>query len=770
MPTGTSGNDTLVGGSSNDLIEGLAGNDSISGLDGDDTLSGGSGNDTLTGGIGADSFVFSFSFNLLFNTDVITDFSTSDGDKIMLGGVLFSAFSNDGLLPASRFREGTHALDADDFLIYDSSNGYLYYDFDGSGLFPKFHLATLQGSPSLTHEHFVFASTVVEGTGDGETIDGSAADDIINGLEGNDTIRGLDGNDILDGGVGQDSLSGGDGDDTLDGGAGNDILDGGSGNDTATYLSASSAVVADLDAGTATGGAGTDTLSSIENLVGSAFADELTGNSGANTLYGNSGNDTLDGGAGVDSLVGGLGNDLYYVDNADDVVVELSGEGTDTIVSSAASFNLPDHVEVGKIAGSSGGTLHGTASVNSLYGSTGADTLYGAGGNDVLYGDGDGNDTGAGGNDLLYGGDGDDSIRGQMGNDTIYGEAGNDILLGDSNDTNHGGNDTIYGGAGNDTINGGVGNDVIYGGDGIDSLAGGEGADTFIFDTTPSLASNYDEISDFVSGTDKIVLSSAIYSAFQTTGALTAVSYRVDDDGTDPFILNADGYFYYYPEGESTATPLKFAKVVGGVNAADIVIVANTIDGDSSNQSLTGTAGMDVINGFAGNDTLNGGAHHDSLIGGDGNDNLIGGSGDDTLNGGSGNDTLDGGDGTDRASYAGATSAVNVSLAIGGAQNTDGAGTDTLSNIEDLLGSDHNDTLIGNDSHNHLYGGAGNDVLDGGKGADNLVGGNGSDIFRLSSELVSDPQQGSDTIEDFDVGNDKIALDNAIFTVLGTLG
>jgi serralysin len=58
-------------------------------------------------------------------------------------------------------------------------------------------------------------------------------------------------------------------------------------------------------------GAGTDTLISIENLTGSAFADILTGNNGDNMLSGGAGNDLLTGGLGQDTLTGGAGNDVF---------------------------------------------------------------------------------------------------------------------------------------------------------------------------------------------------------------------------------------------------------------------------------------------------------------------------------------------------------------------------------------------------------------------------------------------------------------------------
>ena len=96
--------------------------------------------------------------------------------------------------------------------------------------------------------------------------------------------------------------------------------------------------------------------------------------------------------------------------------------------------------------------------------------------------------------------------------------------------------------------------------------------------------------------------------------------------------------------------------------------------------------GAGNING-TGNDSNN------VITGNSGNNVLSGSGGNDTLIGGLGNDTLNGGANTDTASYATATAAVTVSLAVAAAQNTGGAGTDTLISIENLLGSDFNDTL-----------------------------------------------------------------------------
>ncbi|HBR68800.1 MAG TPA: hypothetical protein DEA55_05425, partial [Rhodospirillaceae bacterium] len=85
-------------------------------------------------------------------------------------------------------------------------------------------------------------------------------------------------------------------------------------------------------------------------------------------------------------------------------------------------------------------------------------------------------------------------------------------------------------------------------------------------------------------------------------------------------------------------------------------------------------------------------------------------NGNDTLDGGAGDDILDGGTGIDRALYNAASSAVTVSLAITAAQNTLGAGIDTLLDIENLTGSGFNDTLTGNSGDNSIDGGSGNDT------------------------------------------------------------
>jgi hypothetical protein len=102
----------------------------------------------------------------------------------------------------------------------------------------------------------------------GLTLTGSYLDEILIGGSGNDTLNGNAGNDILLGGLGNDTLNGGEGNDLLIGGAGNDTLNGGNGNDTASYFDSAAGVTVTVNgASQNTGGAGTDSLSNMENLV-----------------------------------------------------------------------------------------------------------------------------------------------------------------------------------------------------------------------------------------------------------------------------------------------------------------------------------------------------------------------------------------------------------------------------------------------------------------------------------------------------------------------
>jgi Ca2+-binding RTX toxin-like protein len=283
---------------------------------------------------------------------------------------------------------------------------------------------------------------------------------------------------------------------------------------------------------------------------------------------------------------------------------------------------------------------------------------------------------GSAANDIIHGLGGDDVIDGRSGNDVLYGDAGNDQLTGGA------GHDFLYGGDGNDLLWGGDGNDFFVGGQGADSFAGGAGIDTVRYET----------------------LSNAVH--------------------IDLGLNVADG-------GDVTGDTFNSIEGVVGTRFDD------TLTGDGAANTLSGGGGNDVLDGRGGNDTLDGGEGNDTLIGGNGNDILHGGAGndllwgndgDDTLQGGAGADTLAGGAGIDTADYSTSSAGVTVDLVIGTGHGGDAEG-DTLTSIENVTGSDQNDTLIATDMGSHLKGGGGNDTLIGGAGNDTLEGGEGNDIL-----------------------------------------
>ncbi|QGZ41907.1 hemolysin type calcium-binding protein [Pseudoduganella flava] len=205
---------------------------------------------------------------------------------------------------------------------------------------------------------------------------GSWFDDVEDGSDGADLFVGGfgnladEGNDLMAGGAGNDTMRGSDGADTLDGGAGSDRAD---------YREAASGVVVDLGAGSAQDGTADDTLVSIEQAWGSAYADSLTGSAGADTLSGGADADTLDGAGGFDIA--------WYGDATAGVTVNL-GTGS---ASGGAGADVLRSIE-GVTGGAFADALTGDAGANLLDGGAGNDTLCGGLGDDTLVG-GIGDDT-----------------------------------------------------------------------------------------------------------------------------------------------------------------------------------------------------------------------------------------------------------------------------------------------------------------------------------------------------------------------------------------
>jgi Ca2+-binding RTX toxin-like protein len=346
------------------------------------------------------------------------------------------------------------------------------------------------------------------------TSSGTAGDDILYGSINADNLYGLAGNDTLIGNPGDDRLVGGTGNDSLMGGSGNDALDGGSGDDT------------------------------------------------------------LDGSAGADYLAGGPGNDLYYVDNVGDRVVETLPKGAgglDTVMASI-NFLAPSNVENLTATGNESVNLTGNELDNLLVGNAQDNMLLGGSGADTLIG--------GAGNDTLNGGSGIDKMAGGTGNDAYYVDTRFDVILENQGE----GTDTVFAscnytlaanlenlillpggdwsGAGNSLANRIVGNDgnnLLSGGLGADTLEGGLGDDIYV------LSDNLDTIID--------------------TGGIDTVRSANSIDLT-------------------RLPTIERAELIG--------ISSNTLTGNSLDNELVGNAGDNFLDGGAGVDRLTG------SLGGDG--------------------------------------------------------------------------------------------------------------------------------------------------------
>jgi Ca2+-binding RTX toxin-like protein len=424
---------------------------------------------------------------------------------------------------------------------------------------------------------------------------------------------------------------------------------------------------------------GDDTVSAIGE------GEILLGLAGDDTLEGGSSNDTLVGGSGADSLNGGDGTrDMasYW-----------------TAMSGLYAMLLTPADNVGDAAGDS------YAGIEDLEGSRFDDALGGDDlANQILGGNGDDNIEGLGGSDSLFGGAGNDVLSGGAGGDQLdggngtrdrvkytgsavglrvdlqqpgsnTGDAAGDIFSGieELYGSNYG--DSLLGDAGGNMIWGHHGTDTMYGRGGNDSLDGGEGNDT--------LAGGVG--ADLLDG---------------GAGTRDRAQYTDAPEGLRADLLS-----------RSTNT---------GIAAGDTYVSIEDLHGSNFADTLLGDGGANMIWGGLGGDTL---------YGRDGNDSLYGGEGNDVLGGGVGTDRLDGGAGIrDRATYSDATVGLRIDL-LSSVTNIGVAADDTYVGIEDLSGTDFNDSVLGDNGANMIWGGSGDDIVYGRGGNDTLYGGGGSDTM-----------------------------------------
>lgn len=218
------------------------------------------------------------------------------------------------------------------------------------------------------------------GTIDGETLSGTRRDDVIYGLDGDDVILSSDGNDYIDGGIGTDTV------------------------DYSGYRGTLEIVFnADGRATVIGNGVASDTLFSIENLIGGRGDDYFGGNSADNTFWGNGGHDYFLASCGNDTYYGGAGYDTVDFSSVG-TGVELKVSATNAISVWAGSQVYDRLVSIENIIGTRFDDILRTGASN--------DYIRGGEGHDILI-------SGRGG-DVLDGGLGNDVMTGGADSDTFY--------------------------------------------------------------------------------------------------------------------------------------------------------------------------------------------------------------------------------------------------------------------------------------------------------------------------------------------------------------
>ncbi|MGL3609185.1 calcium-binding protein [Rhizobium sp. G187] len=716
-----------TGNADANILVGNSGSNTLTGLSGNDTLNGASGADTLIGGLGDDIYVVDTS------SDLVVENQGEGNDSVQTVVSLTLAANVENLsLTGSSAINGTGNGQANN-IVGNGANNVL------AGLGGADSLDGGAGSDTASYAASAAAVTIslATATADG----GDATGDILLNIE-----------NILGSGF----------DDTIEGNAGTNNLNGGAGIDTLSYSHAAAGISINIGstAAQATGGAGTDTVSAFENIIGSAFTDTLTGSTGVNVLTG---------GFGADTLLGKAGSDLY---------IYRAGDGDDTINDDSGSTAEIDTLDLSFVASS--------------------DTLLTRVGQDLKIRINTTGETITVRNQFLSttANWGIESLRfsdttwdlSTINTNAWYRGTGSTETITGSDTTA----DTIDPGAGNDTLVGGFGNDVYiyasgYGNDTVNEKTTGSDIDTLKLVGLTQADIRFER--PFNDQTDVVI-------RILSSGETLTLDTQFDLEGGVERIVFADG------------------SVLGAADWSLDALLSSlaAIYGTSGNDQITGSAGNDMIRGLAGDDTISGGTGADILEGGQGNDTytldnvgdtvvelsgegtdlvrsstdhtleanvenltltgsaaingagnilanqLIGNTGNNILEGGAGADAIDGGSGTDTASYSTSASGVTVNLTTATATGGDAAG-DVLTNIENLTGSGFDDSLTGNTAANVLFGGAGNDLLSGGTGNDTLDGGTGSDIMtggtgndiyvidEASDSIVENANDGTDTVQ-----------------------
>ena len=798
--SGGDGDDLLSGGNGDDDLNGGSGNDTLYGDDGFNWLSGGPGDDLLVGGAPLVGHGWTTADYYSVIVGVRVDLSIV-GPQAIGGGAGADTLVNIKSVVGTPFNDTLIGDDDNNFIsgregddLLNGGNGEDALEYGGAPGGVSVNL-NVTGPQNVGGGHGVdtilnfenigasfHADTLIGTAGDnyfttrggGDYVDGGAGFDQVNfqdlsgavsanlslsganaiSIDGADTLINIEG---LNGSSFNDTLIGNAANNSLQGRGGDDVIDGGAGFDTVEYYDAPGGVSVDLNLTgpqNVGGGHGVDTILNFENIAASFHADTLVGSTGDNYFTTRGGGDYVDGGAGFDTV--------NFRDLTGAVSVNLNLQGANAI-----SINGADTlISIEGLDGSNfNDTLIGNAANNGFHGGVGDDVLDGGAGIDGVeyYGahGGVSVDLNLTGPQHVGGGHGVDTILNfenvgaSFHADRLIGTAGANHF------TTRGGGDYVDGGAGFDTVD-------------FQDLSGGVDANLGLFGATSA------------HGADTLIgVEGLIGSGFNDTLTGDAGNNTFQGRGGDDVLDGSGGidtasYFeasvgvkvnlaivgtQTIGSGQGIDTLSNIENLQGGQFNDTLIGDAqdNFLNGQDGDDSLFGADGNDNLYGGTGDDVLNGGAGADIVQGAAGNDTLLGGLGDDQLLGGQGTDLIDGGDGSDMANYTTASTAVTVSLAIVGAQAVSGdQGSDILTNIELLYGSNFNDTLTGDAAGNFLGGHGGDDSLSGGAGDDALRGGAGDDVLDggASSPVIGTRNS---------VGGDIAAYDDATGAVAVSL-
>ncbi|MBN6150275.1 hypothetical protein JR065_07985 [Xanthomonas sp. AmX2] len=730
------GADALNGGGGNDLLYGDAGDDLLAGDAGDDLLDGGTGSDQLAGGNGDDSYVVDDA------GDVVTEAVDGGTDHVR------------------------------------SSISYALPD----------HVERLEliGGDDVNASGNELDNQLVGNSG-GNYLQGFGGNDVLNGDDGDDRLEGGDGNDTLNGGIGIDVLDGGVGHDVLDGDSGSDQLVGGAGDDTYRVDESTDVVVELSDEGadkvesSAYSYRLTDNIEQLTLVEGSRAYEGAAG-AGNQVLIGNSNDNRLDGGAGADDLTGGLGNDTYMVDQAGDVIVELAGEGIDTVESSI-SYTLGTNLENLTLLGDDDLAATGNDGNNVIRGNAGNNLVVGGAGADILYG--------GAGDDMYVSVSASDSVheRASGGIDTVervfetnlvLDNNVENLILGSGITTGNGNalDNTITGNASANSLGGWDGDDVLFGLDGDDNLFGGTGADILYGGNG----------ADYLDGGE-------------------SVDHLEGGAGNDIYVTDDSADVVVEAAGAGTDQVQTIASYVLSANIENLFLMGSSaIDGTGNDLDnyLAGNSAANVIHGGGGSDTIVAGAGNDTLYGGTGDDKYV-------FDASSGSDVIDnsdagfdgvfftsgvtrerlrfGRDGDDLLIFVDASTTPSVRVLnhfLGGDAAIDYVQPDggyylTTAEINQIVaggssGGQFDQVITGTSAGEQLVGSAGKDLIEGLGGADTLFGMGGNDTLRggdgndyMAGGNGNGSGSGNDVLEG-GIGNDTLRGEDGSNTLTGGAG